>query len=614
MAQKDWRGKNWDSDKPLYDPDHPIYKVTGTTSSFGISAGQVALPDIDDEALLATLRAFAVMDKLDNAAQAAPTRAMEAVAQQMVEQCAASDPDTDAPVWHPKNWRPYIDELGVPVAPQSQDDVKPYLNWVGGTKHASRHTKMAALLLYWSALVDRDQNPNWRCGDHCRDGCGGRKCPFSDDGHGPSEFARWVDGDLGGYTNFYDNREKYRAESEQTVPGNSSGAAPPAGGSSSNDNQSPTNDDYDFDYTPGHLGELRLAGYWAEGDRPPWNDDGLWMSPDNPRATGWAVLRFDIPSAQHREGPPDWRLCGDPEPPHKPELFDDKAKAGERLLKLRTWGVYRICPLCRSCSIPANTDICEPCFQKQKNASVKTNKNRPSTPPKPPITHVPPRPQPAGVGSSPVKERPTIIRTDHEEALKRLRDAQQAAKERWEHQLRRAEEERDRFKSQSEKLQATLDVKVKGHYNFDELADILFASGDPFEALSLANRLWELWREAWLNEHMAEADAAGEADEPYDDAAGGEDAESGTDHPRGSAPLSREHPTIRRLLKALKTALHPETNEGEIILAVMLARKLIASAEDLVPSERLKATDKTDVILKTMDPEELLKLQTEGHA
>jgi hypothetical protein len=174
--------------------------------------------------------------------------------------------------------------------------------------------------------------------------------------------------------------------------------------------------------------------------------------------------------------------------------------------------------------------------------------------------------------------------------------------------LARAERDRDEYKSKAEKLQTTLNVKLEGHYNFDELADILFASGDPFDALSLANRLWALWRDAWEKEYAAKADAA-DADEGDDDADSDDNRQSSTG-PHGSAPLSKEHPTIRRLRKTLRTALHPDTSEGEIILTVMTARKLIAACEGMVDSSPA-GVDKTDVVLRTMDLLELLKTDTQ---
>jgi hypothetical protein len=357
-TSKEWRGQQWDTDLPMWDSAHPIHEVCGTDGPISLSAGMVGLPKIDDPGLKAELRAFAAMDKHEEAAGRAPTLALESIARQMVEKCASNDKETEAPTWDMEGLADYNKELGVRVAPQAEDAlVKPHLNYIGGSKHASRHTKMAALLLYWAALPNPNQDPMWRCQRDGCNGCGGRKCPFSSEDGQPSEFARWVDDELGGYTKFYENRANYP---DPTVPRNSSPPPPDA----TTDNQSLV---YDFVDSPGKIGQLRLAGY-RDSRR-------LWLSPDNPHATNWAIRRYDIPSALQPEGPPAWQLCHDPEPPHEPEIFDNRSTAGERLLELLAKGAYKFCPYCRARTIQADMDICVPCVQK------KTSKgNSPTSP------------------------------------------------------------------------------------------------------------------------------------------------------------------------------------------------------------------------------------------
>jgi hypothetical protein len=685
MAQSktpEWRGKEWDSDLPLWDTDHPLHKALPNDKPVEVGSqsvtARVTAPNIDDPDLRVCIAKTAAIDLLEEASDLAPTVALEAYAVLYLHIGG-----------NPTALKTYNASLGIKPAAQATNDFQPLLKFVAGQawdasnkKAPARISKMASLLTYWAKYHADD--PAYT--------------PHGD-GDGTSPFARWVLDDCGGYGGF--------ANFPQPVP-------PPI---SWVEKQYEKMEDTFYDAGPASTpGELRIVGYPKEilvfqskvaahrtADDAAADDARcvVWLDADDPDAGLWDILEWNasedawepamsdppmddrkaigerlafeiarrapkrsaewyeeqykaIPETFPKQGKHlgEYRVCGFPHPLEGDPtdettrfgrwLDADDPAAGEWEVKcweeaelsgrrsLGWWGVDDTLSTDLAFVKRAYAELLEetreaeredanpdPAISPAKNGNKKPPATTPTTvpqanwlQPQPTTTH---RPPPiTGIGT-PAGERPTIRQSEHKAELDRLRETQRRAKESRERDRQRIERDRDEYKSQSEKLQATLNVKIKGHYDFDELADILFASGDRTDALSLANRLWSLWRDDYMREQMQKADAAdAEGSDDDDDAAADDNA--GFDHKdnptgsHGSAPLSKEHPTIRRLLKAIKTVLHPDTSDGETLLTIMTARKLMAAAEALVDSGWGQSIDKTDVVLKTMQAE-LLKAE-----
>jgi hypothetical protein len=188
-----WR-KDYQSDLPIWHAKHPAYaklKGKGEIDAVTIHARSaeaetaIVLPAaIDDQALRIAIAATAAIDRFQDAADAAPTIALESYA--LLYLGIGATPEALAS---------YNAGLGIKRAAQSTNDWQPLLKWIAGNawdqsnkRETGRLSKMAAMMTFWMHYLSDDP-----------------KCSPLDGWPGSSSFAKWVIA-CGGYTGFARDR------------------------------------------------------------------------------------------------------------------------------------------------------------------------------------------------------------------------------------------------------------------------------------------------------------------------------------------------------------------------------------------------------------------------
>jgi hypothetical protein len=417
MAQSkipEWRGKEWDSDLPLWHTDHPLHKVLPNDKPVEVGSqsvtARVTAPNIDDPDLRDCIAKTAAIDLLEEASDLAPTVALESFAILFLHIGGATNPTA---------LKTYNASLGIEPAPQASNDFQPLLKFVAGQawdssnkKAPARVSKMASLLTYWAKYHADD--PAYT--------------PFGDN-PGTSPFARWVLDDCGGYGGF--------ANFPQPVP-------PPV--SWVKDKYIKMEDTFNYGTDDGTV--LRLVGHpkeipvflsrveahWrADAEAADKARSAVWLDADDPDAALWDILEWDASIETWGFTASDYSTR-------------DRKAIGERL----AYEIARRSPQPTPAAKPS------PGVSPAKNESKKTSPPATAKPPpvispekteikKPPIappkadwshpqstaTHRPPI---TGTGI-PAPERPTIRQSEHRAELDRLRETQRRAKESWEREL-----------------------------------------------------------------------------------------------------------------------------------------------------------------------------------
>jgi hypothetical protein len=182
-SNSNWRGQDWQDEKPLWDQSHPIYQrvqpvIQAVETEF--AEAFIKVPNIDSE-LRAIIASFGVMysGQFYRAQRTMPAIALEAVA--YLYTVGGTH----------EAWRDYLEKLAVKISPQSQNDFITFLRLVCGSRPdpTRRLGRTAAALHIWSviyrpgpAVFGDEQSEDWGWTDP----------QLVDDKPGSSDFCKWL--------------------------------------------------------------------------------------------------------------------------------------------------------------------------------------------------------------------------------------------------------------------------------------------------------------------------------------------------------------------------------------------------------------------------------------
>jgi hypothetical protein len=237
LSNSDWRGQDWQDDKPMWDREHPIFaRVKAVTESVLTEHAEtvITVPDLDDD-LRGVVATFATMftGKFAKAQRLSAYVALEAVA---LLYCNIGGTR--------ETWLAYLDKLGIKIAPQSGNIFVSFLRLIcGSAPDTSRRIgKMAQALAAWASIYrpgpatlgDDPDSEDWGWPDpaHWADAIG-------DAILGSSDFVKWLKDHEGGYSDVAARWAKAQADGNVFQPRSKPPPPPAEPGKASQDGSPP---------------------------------------------------------------------------------------------------------------------------------------------------------------------------------------------------------------------------------------------------------------------------------------------------------------------------------------------------------------------------------------